>query len=96
MVECSHDDYARGYSTDVDTIREQEYPLLNGIDSSCPEVVKIMLTMALRRYNLPRPCWDNPLREVPDRVILTGPDVQSLWEPPLHVPVIAAIDAADR
>ncbi|KAJ5610718.1 hypothetical protein N7510_007437 [Penicillium lagena] len=26
---AGHDDYCRGYSADVDTIREQEYPLLN-------------------------------------------------------------------
>lgn len=29
-------EYSQGYSTDVDTIREKEYPLLNGMDLNSP------------------------------------------------------------
>lgn len=29
-----HPEYSQGYSTDVDRIREQEYPLLNGMSAS--------------------------------------------------------------
>lgn len=31
-------EYSQGYSTDVDTIREKEYPLLNGMDFNSPIV----------------------------------------------------------
>lgn len=30
-AENAQTDYCRGYSADIDTIREQEYPLMNGI-----------------------------------------------------------------
>lgn len=31
LLAAGRDDYCRGYSADVDTIRVQEYPLLNGM-----------------------------------------------------------------
>lgn len=33
-IEKSRAGYSHGYSADVDTIREQEYPLLNGMNIS--------------------------------------------------------------
>jgi hypothetical protein len=38
--------YCQGYSTDVDTIREKEYPLLNGTDAR-PQFNKIVLIMTI-------------------------------------------------
>lgn len=65
---AGHDDYCRGYSADVDTIREQEYPLLNGMMTLLTRQ-EFLLTF-LNRNHLSRPCRNNTICQVSHRVLL--------------------------
>lgn len=42
-AEDAQPDYCRGYSADVDTIREQEYPMMNGISSTSYQIIPILI-----------------------------------------------------
>lgn len=65
-------EYGRGYSAEVDTIREQEYPLMNGTQPLL-SVIEIQTDYDfLGRDNIPRPCGDNAICQVHDRGFLAA------------------------
>jgi hypothetical protein len=63
-----HPNYSQGYSADVDVIRDQEYPLLNGTNAQL--LHSIHTDHYYIRNNILGLCGDNTLCQVHDRVFL--------------------------
>lgn len=89
--------YGRGYSADVDTIREQEYPLMNGIYPPL-EAIHIQTDHESLgdRDNISRPCGDNTICQIHDRGFLAAHDFESIRKSSLHVSVVATFHATNR